>query len=392
MNRCSKAIIYTENLKNNIVEIKKCLSPQTKLCIAVKADSYGHNAILTSKLAEEVGVEFLAVATVDVCLAELQLSDIELRNAGIKCNILLLSICIPEEYESLFKYEITPLIFDLENIKKLSDAADKYFTNNAKFKVQLAVDTGMGRIGCYPDEAGEQAQVINNSNHLILSGMCTHFAVSDSLDKENIEFTNKQYENFEKAIENVKNKGIDPGICSCSNSAAIMNNKNMHINMVRAGIITYGYYPDDITKEYLKSVNKDIELKPVLSLETKVVAIRHFKKGQSISYGRTYICEDDTDIAILPIGYADGLLRRFSPGLCVTINGKNYPVRGRICMDQCMVELGKNHNVKLWDKVLIFGPKESGALNTADDLAKIGNTISYEVLTSISKRIERVIK
>lgn len=384
MNRCSKAIIYTENLKNNIVEIKKCLSPQTKLCIAVKADSYGHNAILTSKLAEEAGVEFLAVATVD--------EGIELRNAGIKCNILLLSICIPEEYESLFKYEITPLIFDLENIKNLSDAADKYFNNNTKFKVQLAVDTGMGRIGCYPDEAGEQAQVINNSNHLILSGMCTHFAVSDSLDKENIEFTNKQYENFEKAIENVKNKGIDPGICSCSNSAAIMNNKNMHINMVRAGIITYGYYPDDITKEYLKSVNKDIELKPVLSLETKVVAIRHFKKGQSISYGRTYVCENDTDIAILPIGYADGLLRRFSPGLCVTINGKNYPVRGRICMDQCMVELGKNHNVKLWDKVLIFGPKESGALNTADDLAKIGNTISYEVLTSISKRIERVIK
>ncbi len=384
MNRCSKAIIYTENLKNNIVEIKKCLSPQTKLCIAVKADSYGHNAILTSKLAEEAGVEFLAVATVD--------EGIELRNAGIKCNILLLSICIPEEYELLFKYEITPLIFDLENIKNLSDAADKYFTNNTKFKVQLAVDTGMGRIGCYPDEAGEQAQVINNSNHLILSGMCTHFAVSDSLDKENIEFTNKQYENFEKAIENVKNKGIDPGICSCSNSAAIMNNKNMHINMVRAGIITYGYYPDDITKEYLKSVNKDIELKPVLSLETKVVAIRHFKKGQSISYGRTYVCENDTDIAILPIGYADGLLRRFSPGLCVTINGKNYPVRGRICMDQCMVELGKNHNVKLWDKVLIFGPKESGALNTADDLAKIGKTISYEVLTSISKRIERVIK
>lgn len=384
MNRCSKAIIYTENLKNNIVEIKKCLSPQTKLCIAVKADSYGHNAILTSKLAEEAGVEFLAVATVD--------EGIELRNAGIKCNILLLSICIPEEYESLFKYDITPLIFDLENIKNLSDAADKYFNNNTKFKVQLAVDTGMGRIGCYPDEAGEQAQVINNSNHLILSGMCTHFAVSDSLDKENIEFTNKQYENFENAIENVKNKGIDPGICSCSNSAAIMNNKNMHINMVRAGIITYGYYPDDITKEYLKSVNKDIELKPVLSLETKVVAIRHFKKGQSISYGRTYVCENDTDIAILPIGYADGLLRRFSPGLCVTINGKNYPVRGRICMDQCMVELGKNHNVKLWDKVLIFGPKESGALNTADDLAKIGNTISYEVLTSISKRIERVIK
>ena len=122
------------------------------------------------------------------------------------------------------------------------------------------------------------------------------------------------------------------------------------------------------------------------------MAIRHFYKGKSISYGRTYTCEEDTDIAVLPIGYADGLLRRYSPGLEVTINGKNYPVCGRICMDQCMVNIGKdNKDVHLWDKVLIFGPKESGASNTADDLAKLGKTISYEVLTSITKRVQRVI-
>lgn len=384
MNRCSKAIIYKENLKNNINEILKCLDSETKLCIAVKADSYGHNAVLTAKLAEEAGVEYFAIATVN--------EGVELREAGIKSNLLLLSLCIPEEYDDVFKYNITPLLFNKENIECFSNAADLYFKNNEKFKVQLAVDTGMGRIGCYPEEAGIQASLISNSKHLEFSGMCTHFAVADSLDEKNIDFTKEQYKAFEAAIENVKKQGINPGICSCSNSAAIMNNKDMHINMVRAGIITYGYYPDDITKEYLKSVKKDINLKPVLSLETKVVAIRHFPKGKSISYGRTYICPEDTDIAILPIGYADGLLRRFSPGLTVTINGKNYPVRGRICMDQCMVELGKNHDVKLWDKVMIFGPKESGALNTADDLAKIGNTISYEVLTSLTKRIERVIK
>ena len=138
---------------------------------------------------------------------------------------------------------------------------------------------------------------------------------------------------------------------------------------------------------------KDFEIKPVLALETKVVAIRHFYKGKSVSYGRTYVCQEDTDIAVLPIGYADGLLRRFSPGLEVTINGKNYPVVGRICMDQCMVNIGKdNRDVKLWDKVVIFGPKESGALNTADDLAKLGKTISYEVLTAITKRVQRVIE
>ena len=143
---------------------------------------------------------------------------------------------------------------------------------------------------------------------------------------------------------------------------------------------------------FVNSVNKDFDIKPVMALETQVVAIRHFPKGKSVSYGRTYQCSEDTDIAILPIGYADGLLRRFSPGMEVTINGKKYPVCGRICMDQCMVNIGKNNpDVKLWDKVLIFGPEESDALTTADDLARIGNTISYEVLTSISKRVKRVI-
>jgi alanine racemase len=171
-----------------------------------------------------------------------------------------------------------------------------------------------------------------------------------------------------------------------------MNNFDMHFDMVRPGIITYGYYPSEVTKEYLHSVHKDFDIKPVMAVETQVVAIRHFPKGKSVSYGRTYECPEDTDIAILPIGYADGLLRRFSPGMEVTINGRKYPVCGRICMDQCMVNIGKdNPDVKLWDRVVIFGPEESGALTTADDLAKIGNTISYEVLTSISKRVKRII-
>ena len=167
----------------------------------------------------------------------------------------------------------------------------------------------------------------------------------------------------------------------------------MHFDMIRAGIIAYGYYPDEITKAYLKSKGLDVQLKPVMSFETEVVAIRRFPKGKSVSYGCTWKSKKETDIAVLPVGYADGLLRRFSPGLKVTINGKKYPVVGRICMDQCMVDIGKdNPDVKLWDKVLIFGPEESGALTTADDLAELGNTISYEVLTSLSKRVIRYIK
>lgn len=385
MSRCTRAIIYKDNLKYNLEQIRKYIEPNTKICVAIKADAYGHNAVLTAKLATEVGgIDYFAVATVD--------EAIELRKAGIKQKLLLLSLCIPEEFADLFEYNITPLIFSEEYILELSKYADDFFKENKKFEVFLAVDTGMGRIGCYPNESGFEAKLINNTNHLKLGGMITHFCVSDSLSSHSQEFTNEQYNQFKIAIENVKREGINPGICSCGASAGLLNNTNMHFDMVRPGIITYGYYPDEITQEYLHSIHKDFDIKPIMALETQIVAIRHFPKGKTISYGRTYTCPEDTDIAILPIGYADGLLRRYSPGLEVTINGKKYPVRGRICMDQCMVDIGNNNkDVKLWDKVLIFGPKESGALCTADDLAKIGNTISYEVLTSISKRVERVI-
>ena len=382
MERCTKAVIYKDNLEYNLNQIRKYVKKEVKLCVAVKADGYGHNAVLTAQIAEKVGAAFVAVATVE--------EGIELRDGGIKCGILLLSLCTPSEMPALFEYKITPLVFGEDYIKLVAETAksEGYYD----YKVHLAVDTGMGRIGCYPEEAGDQAVLIEKSG-LKLGGMCTHFAVSDSLSSENIDFTKEQFEAFKTAVAGVKEKGIEPGICSCGASAALLNDEDMQFDMVRPGIITYGYYPDEITKEYLEKTGRHFDIKPVLALETKVVAIRHFPAGKSVSYGRTWGADHDTDIAVLPIGYADGLLRRFSPGLEVTINGKNYPVRGRICMDQCMVEIGKdNPDVKVWDRVVVFGPKESGALNTAEDLAKLGNTISYEVLTALSKRVRREVK
>ena len=382
MERCTKAVIYKSNLEYNLKQIRKYVKKDVKLCVAVKADGYGHNAVLTAKLAEEVGAEFVAVATVE--------EGIELRDNGIKCGILLLSLCTPPEMPAIFEYKITPLVFTEEYISLMGEAAKREGVSD--YTVHLAVDTGMGRIGCYPEEAGAQAKKILECG-MKLGGMCTHFAVSDSLSAENIEFTKEQFEAFKTAVANVKACGIEPGICSCGASAALLNDEEMQFDMVRPGIITYGYYPDEITKEYLEKTGRHFDIKPVLALETKVVAIRHFPAGKSVSYGRTWVAPEDTDIAVLPIGYADGLLRRFSPGLEVTINGKNYPVRGRICMDQCMVEIGKNNpDVKVYDTAVIFGPEESGALNTAEDLARIGGTISYEVLTALSKRVRREIK
>ena len=384
--RATKAYIYQDNLKNNLNEIKKLLKENTKICLAVKADGYGHNAVAVSKIAEDFGVEFLAVASVD--------EGIELRENGIKANILLLSLCTPSEMKELFEYNITPLVFSEEYIKCLSEQADVYYKDsNLKHDVHLAVDTGMGRIGCYSDQAAMQAKLIAQSAHLKLAGMITHFALADGVSEAAQDFTSAQYKDFVKAVEAVKAEGIDPGICSCGSSAALMTHPEMHFDMVRPGIIAYGYYPDEVTRDYLAQHGINVNLKPVLSFETEVVAIRHFPAGKSVSYGRTWISDKETDIAVLPLGYADGLLRRFSPGLQVTINGKNYPVVGRICMDQCMVDIGNNNqNVKLWDKVLIFGPEESGALQSAEALAALGKTISYEVLTSLTKRVIRYLK
>ncbi len=160
MSRCTKAYIYKENLRHNLIQIRNYVKPETKICVAVKADSYGHNAILTAKLAEEIGdFDYFAVATVN--------EGIELRNAGISKNILLLSLCVPEEFPDLFKYKITPFTFTEEYISALATAANDYFSNsNDKFDVFLAVDTGMGRIGCYSYEAKNQAVLINSSKYL----------------------------------------------------------------------------------------------------------------------------------------------------------------------------------------------------------------------------------
>ena len=378
--RCTKAIVYKDFIRHNIRQIKSTLNCKTKLCCAVKADGYGCGSLTTAKIAQEEGCEYLAIATID--------EGIELRNNNISAKLLLLSLCTPDELEYLCKYNITPTLYDSQLVKDFDKVCEKNSTTQDVF---LAVDTGMGRIGCYAEEAPSMAKFIcQECKNLNLAGVITHFAVSDSISDANIKYTKEQAKRFESAIDGIKALGIDPGIRTCASSAAAMAFPELQMDMVRPGIIIYGYYPDQITKQYLAERNIEIDLKPVMQFESQVVSIKHFKKGMSISYGRTWVCPEDTDIAIIPAGYADGLLRRNSPGMEVTINGKPYPIRGRICMDQCMVDIGQNNkDVKRWDKVIFFGPKEKGALKDANDVANETGTISYEVMTSLSKRVVR---
>ena len=379
--RTTKAIIHLGNLKSNVASIKKLLKNNVKMCVAIKADAYGHGAVPCAKAAVESGADYLAIATVD--------EGIELRTNGIKVPLLLLSLCSPEEIPDAVRYGLTPFIFDSEYIQLFAGVCRS--VGIKEFPVHLAVDTGMGRIGCAPKQAGKLAAEIVKTGVLTLGGTGTHFALSDGTSKAAVKYTRNQYEEFKTAIKSIRKAGIEPGICHCSNSAATLNNPEYHMDMVRPGIICYGYYADEVSNEFLESRKIKIDLKPVMTVETSVCAIRPFAQGKSVGYGCTWTAQEDTDIAVLPVGYEDGWFRRFSKeGIKVSINGKGYPVRGRICMDQCMIELGKDHKVKRWDKAVLFGCKEDGALQTADDIARITGTIPYEITCGISKRVPRI--
>ena len=378
--RSTRAVIYLDNLRNNIQSIRRAVKPGTRMCVTVKANAYGHGAVTVAKTVLACGVEYLAVATVD--------EGRELRDGGITAPVLLFSLCTPEEAADVVACGLTPFVTDEAYCALFEQAAA---AAGVTCTVHLAVDTGMGRIGCMPDQAADVAAYIQKCSHLKLGGMCTHFAFADNVQQEGRQYTERQIAAFTHAVESVRNAGIDPGIRHCSSSAALLEYPDMQLDMVRPGIIVYGYYPDEVDAAYLAAAGRPLDIRPVMAFETQVVAVRHFEPGASVSYGRTWTADVPTDIAVLPAGYADGLLRRCSPGLQVAVNGSAYPVRGRICMDQCMVDIGNgNSRVKRWDKAVIFGPRESGALQTADDIARSTGTISYEILTGISRRVPRV--
>ena len=376
----NKLVIEKELLKHNVEKIK-AFAGTTPVMGIVKCNGYGLGLVEYSKLILEYGIDLLGVSCYEEALM--------LKDSGINCEVVLLTSYADEDVlKEVVKRDIIATVGSTASAKALENAG---VALSKTPRANIEIDTGMGRIGCFPDEAAPLAKEITDQNILKLAGTITHFAVSDSITTENQEFTKKQYNDFVQAIENIKKEGINPGIKTCSSSAALFAFPEMQMDMVRPGIVIYGYYPDEITKDFLKNKGIDIDLKPVMQLETSVVAIKKITKGTSISYGRTWIAQNDTTIAVLPIGYADGLLRRNSPGLKVTINGKLYPICGRICMDQCMVDLGLNNTeVKRWDKVIIYGPKDNEALQDANDIATMTNTIPYEIMTSIcAKRVQK---
>ena len=360
------AEINLDAIKNNLTKIRRHIQPTAKLCVVVKANAYGHGAIQVSKIAEQVGADFLAVATVE--------EGLELRRAGFSLPILILGLIPEGAIKISVENHLTMTVCDFNFAKKISQVATE---KNILAKVHLKVETGMGRIGIFPDDAVEVAEKISKLPNVELEGIFTHFSDADSIDKT---FAEKQLEIFKDTCEKISSRGIKIKIRHIAESAAILEIPNAHLDMVRSGIITYGLYPSN-------EVQKTIQLQPAMTLKAKIVFIKKISAGTSIGYGREFVAEKNSAIATLPLGYADGYIRAYK-NFSVEVHGKLAPIAGRVCMDQVMIDVTEIPNAKVGDEVILFG----GDLISIDDAAKHLNTINYEVACLVSGRVPRVYK
>lgn len=353
----------------NMKNIKKLVKDKEVIAV-VKADCYGHGADDLAPVFLENGASRLAVAILT--------EGIELRKKNITAPIMILGYTPLELGEELINNDIEQTVYDLEYAKKLSNIAERL---GKKAKIHIALDTGMGRIGFIPNEESiEAVEKIASLNGIEIIGIFTHFSTADEYDKN---YTNEQFKKIKNFISELEKRNINIPLKHVSNSGAIMDMPETYLDAVRAGIILYGYYPSN-------EVNKEkLDIKPILTLKTTVSHVKEVEEGTSISYGRTFITERKSKIATIPIGYADGYSRLLSGKAKVIINGKFAPVVGRICMDQCMIDVTDIGEVKVGDEVILLGEEGNLKFN-ADDFAEIMGTINYEITCMLKQRIPRV--
>ncbi|MBP1888688.1 alanine racemase [Clostridium moniliforme] len=363
------AEINLDSLAYNMKNIKKLANGREVIGV-VKADAYGHGSVEVSKVLLENGASRLAVAIIT--------EAVELRKNNIKAPIMILGYTPLEFGETLVNNDIEQTVYDLEYAKSLSDIA---INMGKKAKIHIALDTGMGRIGFLPNEDSlNKVLEIASLKGIEIVGIFTHFSTAD---EENKEYTYEQFSKIKNFNNMLLEKGLDIPLKHASNSGAIIDLPETYLDCVRAGIILYGYYPSDEVKK------EKLPLKTVLTLKTKIVHVKKLDKDMYISYGRTFKTERDSIIATIPIGYADGYSRLLSGKAKVIVNGKFAKVVGRICMDQCMIDVTDIEDVKVGDEVILLGEENNLKFN-ADDMAKIIGTINYDVLCMIKHRIPRV--
>jgi len=363
-----QAVINLDNIRHNISAMKSLVDKDKKMLAVIKADAYGHGAVEVAEALDDLA-DFYAVAFIDEAL--------ELRRAGIDKPILILGYTDPVDYELLLKYDVRPAMYETDDAQKLSDLA---VSMGIKAKVHIKVDTGMGRIGFSCDDTGvEKIAEISNMPGIEVEGIFTHYAKADEIDKT---AANGQLEKFRWINGQLVGLGIHIPVRHISNSAGIMEMDNSDFDMVRSGIVTYGLYPSE---EVDKSI---VELRPAMSLMSKVIFVKDVKAGTGIGYGWSYIADHDIRVATVSAGYADGYPRAQSNKGRVIIHGEYAPIIGRVCMDQFMVDVSHIDGVQVRDDVILIG-RDGDKEVTVEEVAEPANSFNYELVCNISRRVPR---
>lgn len=365
-----RARIDLDAIEYNIEKMKENLPEDTKLIVVAKADCYGHGALqTTSLLSLKEYVWGFAVATLDEAIV--------LRRGGITKPILVLGCIFPEQWVDALENNIRITVYTEELTKVLSDLAVKI---GRKAYVHVKLDTGMGRIGFTPGKEGaDKIEEISKLPNIVMEGLYTHFSKADEGDKS---YTMKQMEAYTWMKEELAGRGITFSYYHCCNSAGIIDLKGAGQNLSRAGISTYGMYPsEEVHKE-------NVDLKPALELISHVAFVKWVDEGEMISYGGTYVTKRRTKIATIPVGYGDGYPRSLSNKGYMLIHGKKAPIIGRVCMDQCMVDVTEIEDVKFGDEVVLVG-RDGDDYLSVETLSRLSDRFNYEFVCLMGKRIPR---
>ncbi|MGH7595409.1 MAG: alanine racemase, partial [bacterium] len=334
----------------------------------VKADAYGHGAIPVAQTVFSAGASQLGVALLE--------EAIELRRAKIAAPILVFGGFFEKQIDSFIANNLQFTLYDLRLAEIVSCRAQAL---GRKAPVHVKIDTGMGRVGLLPDQAIEAIHAMAKLPNLELVGLCTHFASSDSRDKS---YANQQLEQFQSIVKQVAHHGLRFKYLHAANSGAILDLPQSYFNLVRPGVMMYGYYPSNETSE-------SIPLEPAMSLRTQIILVKRVPAGTFISYGQTFQTQQATTIATLPIGYADGISRRLSNNFEVLVRGRRCPLVGRVCMDQIMIDLGDMKDVQTGEEVVLLGKQGDEEISIYEWCRRL-ETIPYEVTCGISRRVARV--
>ena len=369
------AEVSLQNLRHNFSVVQRHVGPQNTICAVVKADGYGHGATGCARALEEEGARWLGVTSLD--------EAIPLRDADIQARILLMTGFWRGEEDEIVRLGLTPTIWDAGQVEQLEKAAARLGLRHA---VHLKIDTGMGRLGVDAEDLPQVCAALKDSPHLIVEGFSTHLASSEILDAPSVA---DQLKRFEDVRRELRNQGIEPPLVHVSNTGAVISRPEALYTMVRPGIALYGYFlPFERAGREVSGSKLKLPIKPVLTWKTRILSLRDMRANQPLGYGGTYLTKAPARIAVLPVGYADGLNRALASRGRVIVREYYAPIVGRISMDLTLVDVTGLPGVSVGDEVILLG-KTDGLSVDAQEHAELANTVVYEILCGISKRVPR---